>query len=644
MKTKNLTGQNHHSKAGKSIGPVDNLEHHLQPEWWKYLFNSIYLKTDADVVEDDSITKSEVTIFSQILNLKSNDKLLDLACGQGRHLIELAQREEFELFGLDRSRYLIQRAKTISKKKGLSINFKEGDARKLPYATDTFDYITILGNSFGYFETSEDDIKILKEVFRVLKPGGKLLMDVADGGYLKENFTPRSWEWIDKKYFVCRERSLASDNERLISREVVTHTEKGVIVDQFYAERLYTKEVLANLTANVGFKESTFHGNIGADSVRNQDLGMMENRFILTAVAVKEWTPKKKKKDIKNVVVVLGDSNLHDIIKPDAKFDEDDFETIEKLKITLSTLNNYKFSYLNNHRTLISDLLKVQGKTDLVLNLCDEGFNNEAFKELHIPALLEMMKFPYTGSNPQTLAYCYDKSLVRGIAVEIGVPVADAFVITAEENLYELNIPFPVIAKPNFGDSSFGITQKNVAYTIEELVDAILKIREQSGSSNPILVEEFLTGADLTLGIIGNMEHNTVLPIIEEDYSELPEGLPKICGYEAKWLPDSPYMQTLRSIPASLPLATEQELINHSLRLFQRLDCRDYCRFDWRLNNLGEPKLLEANPNPGWCWDGHLAKMSSIGGMDYSQMMEAILNAAELRYNPVNEIAEENLN
>ncbi len=156
-------------------------------------------------------------------------------------------------------------------------------------------------------------------------------------------------------------------------------------------------------------------------------------------------------------------------------------------------------------------------------------------------------------------------------------------------------------------------------------------------------MEEFLRGADLRLGIIGNMEHNTVLPIIEEDYSELPEGLPKICGYEAKWLPDSPYMQTLRSIPASLPLATEQELINHSLRLFQRLDCRDYCRFDWRLNNLGEPKLLEANPNPGWCWDGHLAKMSSIGGMDYSQMMEAILNAAELRYNPVNEIAEENL-
>jgi D-alanine-D-alanine ligase len=254
---------------------------------------------------------------------------------------------------------------------------------------------------------------------------------------------------------------------------------------------------------------------------------------------------------------------------------------------------------------------------------------------LHIPALLEILKLPYTGSNPQNLAYCYDKSLIRGIASEIGVPVADAFVISSDENLYELNIPFPVIAKPNFGDSSFGITQKNVANSIEELSDAIIRIRTQFGYNNPILVEEFLTGAELSLGVIGNTDNYTVLPIIEEDYSELPEGLPKICGYEAKWLVDSPYMKALKSIKANLSIETEQEIIDHSLKLFRRLNCRDYCRFDWRLNSNGQPKLLEVNPNPGWCWDGHLAKMSAIGGMDYTQMLEAILNAADLRNNPI---------
>ena len=634
MKTKEPK-QSPEIKTLRTKGPVANLEHHLHPEWWKRIFNSMYLKTDADVVEDSGITAKEVEFFAQILDLKEGDSLLDLACGQGRHLIELSQKGSYRLFGLDRSRYLIQRAKNLAKKKGLSINFKEGDARKLPYPTDSFDFITLLGNSFGYFETTDDDIKILMEIFRVLKPGGRLLMDVADGEFLRQNFTPRSWEWIDKKHFVCRERSLASDNERLISREVVTHTDKGVIVDQFYAERLYTQVTLANFIFKVGFKDTVFHGHIGADSIRNQDLGMMENRFILTATAVKEWTPKKIKKAVKNIAVILGDPSLNDFIKPDAKFDKDDFETIDKLKAALGLSKNYNFSYLNNHKTLVDDLQKLQGKVDMVLNLCDEGFNNEAIKELHVPALLEILKIPYTGSNPQTLAYCYDKSLIRGIATEIGVPVANAFVITADENLFELNISFPIIAKPNFGDASFGITQKSVTNSVEELTDAILWIRKNFGYGKPILVEEFLTGAEISVGIIGNTDQYRIFPIIEEDYSDLPESLPKICGYEAKWITDSPYMQALKSVPASLPAAIEQDLINHSLKLFERLECRDYCRFDWRLNSLGEPKLLEVNPNPGWCWDGHLAKMCSIGNMSYPEMLEAIINAAELRYNPV---------
>ncbi|MEX0771401.1 MAG: methyltransferase domain-containing protein [Balneolaceae bacterium] len=632
---KKESSQETHSKAKdfRTIGPVSDLEHYLPPDWWKRIFNSMYLKTDADVVEDPRITETEVSLFHQILDLKDGDSILDLACGQGRHLIEMATRGNYNLFGLDRSRYLIQRAKNISKKRGFSINFKEGDVRKLPYSADSFDYVTILGNSFGYFETIDDDLKILNEIFRVLKPGGKVLMDIADGEYLRENYTPRSWEWIDKNHFVCRERSIAADNERLISREIVTHSEKGVIVDQFYAERLYTKDQLKNLLENVDFKEVSFHGYIEPESLRNQDLGMMQQRFILTAKSVKQQTPKSDEKKVRNVIVVMGDPSLADVIKPDAVFDTDDFDTIKRLKTALNKSNNYKFSYLNNHQSLVSDLQKMQAETDFVLNLCDEGFENDAVKELHIPSLLEMLNIPYTGSNPQTLAYCYDKSLIRGIASEIGVPVADAFVITANEKLFELNIPFPVIAKPNFGDSSFGITQKNVANTVEELTDAIFRIRKQFGYSKPILVEEFLTGAELSVGIIGNINNYTILPVIEEDYTDLPEGLPKICGYEAKWLTDSPYMKALKSIPASISFKIEQELIHHSLKLFKRLDCRDYCRFDWRLNSKGEPKLLEVNPNPGWCWDGHLSKMCSIGGMDYSQMLEAILNAAELRHN-----------
>jgi len=616
----------------KSLGPVPNLEEHVQPDWWRLLFNSLYLKTDGDVVDDPQVTVKEVDTFLKILNVSPEDKILDLCCGQGPDSLELARRGFTDVEGLDRSRYLVQKAKAQNKKESLNVKFREGDARKLPYQPDTFDSVMILGNSFGYFETPQDDVRVLKEVFRVLKPWGKILIDVADGDYLKRRFQPRSWEWIDKNYFVCRERSLSMDKQRLISREVITHVGKGVIADQFYAERLYTRKSIEELLKTIGFVDIIIHGQMSGDSQRNQDLGMMEKRIIVTAVVRKEWTPVKKRKEpTKDVVVILGDPTKPDPLKPLRVFDDDDFYTIDQLKDALKELNTYNVTYLNDHDTLVNDLTRLKPKIDFVMNLCDEGYCNDARKELHIPSLLEMLGCPYTGGGPQCLAFCYDKSLVRGIAKEMGIPVPEGFFIKPEDSTFELPFEFPVIAKPNFGDSSFGITQRSVANTGEELVNAIVETREKFGYEKPILVEEFLAGKDFTVGIIGNLpESYIVLPIIEEDYSVLPPDLPRICGYEAKWLPDSPYWN-LKSIPANLPEDMEKFVVECCLKLFERLECRDYCRFDWRLDSKGNPKILEVNPNPGWCWDGHMAKMTKIAGMSYPEMLAAILRAAEER-------------
>jgi len=615
----------------KILGPVLNLEEHVRPDWWRNIFNVLYLKTDADVVDDQNITRKEVDLFSGILKLSLDDKVLDLCCGQGRHSLELARRGFNHVKGLDHSHYLIQKAKARAKKEYLNIKFKEGDARKLPYTTDAFDAVMILGNSFGYFETIKDDLLILKEVFRVLKPWGRLLIDVSDGEYLKKGFQPRSWEWIDKRHFVCRERSLSLDKQRLITREVITHAEKGVIVDQFYAERLYSRKNMSELLEKAGFNEIVIHGEMLTDSQKNQDLGMMKKRIIITAVARKEWTPIKWKKENVDVVVILGDPLKPDILKPMCVFDDDDIHTIDQMKSALRELNGYQFTYLNNHDSLFNDLIKLKPKIDFVFNLADEGYNNDANKELHIPSLLEMFAIPYTGSGPQCLAFCYDKSLVRGIAKEMGISVPNALLINPEDTSFEFPFGFPVLIKPNFGDSSFGITQKSAANNIEEFVNAISEIRERFGYEKPILAEELLSGKDLSVGIIGNPpESYMVLPITEEDYSALPSELPKICGYEAKWLPESPYWN-IKSIPALLPEKIKKLIIEWCLKLFERLGCKDYCRFDWRLDANGNPKLLEVNPNPGWCWDGHLAKMAKIQGTSYGEMLQTILRAAEKR-------------
>jgi D-alanine-D-alanine ligase len=625
------SGKNGNGKV--CLGPINQLEEHTRPDWWKNIFNSLYLKTDGDVVEDPRITSDEIDLFLKILSPAKDARMLDLCCGQGRHSREIAKRGFTDVEGLDRSRYLIQRARYQARRSHLNVRFREGDARKLPHSPDTFEYVMIMGNSFGYFETIQDDLTVLREVLRVLKPWGRILLDITDGEYLKTNFQPRSWEWIDKKHFVCRERSLSTDDNRLISREVITNIDEGVIADQFYAERLYTKQNITDLLVEAGFSDIAFHGAILTDSQRNQDLGMMGKRLVITAVAKKEWTPVKTKKrqKVKNVVVLFGDPNRPDILKPDSVFDDDDIYTIDQLKSALREFKGYNFTYLDKHDSIAQDLSRMKDKIDYVFNLCDEGYNNEATKELHIPALLEIMNIPYTGSNPQCLAYCYDKSLIRGIAKEMEIPVPEAMFIKPQDKSFELYFEPPVIIKPNFGDSSYGITQNSVANSIEEIISAVSEIRDRFGYNKPILIEQFLTGSDISVGIIGNSPDSyTVLPVTEEDYSALPPELPRICGYEAKWKPDSPYWK-IKSIPATLPDSTYEALIDWCMKLIVRLECRDYTRLDWRLDSEGVPRLLEVNPNPGWCWDGHLAKMAKFAGISYREMHRMILQSAEKR-------------
>jgi D-alanine-D-alanine ligase len=615
---------------GKTLGPVLNLEEHVPSDWWSTVFNSLYLKTDADVVDDARITRGEIDLLCKALNLSPDDKILDLCCGQGRHTLELGRRGFRCVEGLDRSHYLIQKAKECAKNEGLGVRFREGDARKLPYPPDSFDALLILGNSFGYFETLQDDLRVLKEVLRVLKPWGKLLIDIANGGYLREHFQPRSWEWINGKLFVCRERSLSCDRDRLVSREVITHVEKGVIADQFYAERLYSFESLARLLTEAGFSDVSSSVEIASDSARAQDLGMMERRIVVTAQARKEWAPvrRRAKAEEKHVVVLLGDPRKPDPLKPLQVFDDDDLYTIDQMKAAVRELTGYRFTYLDNHDTMIQDLMRLAGKTDLVLNLCDEGYCNDPRKELHVTSLLEWLGLPYTGSGPQCLAFCYDKSLVRGAAKEMGIPVPDAVFVKPEDSTFELPFEFPAIVKPDLGDSSFGITARSVAQRPEELLDAVLEVRQKFGYEKPLLVEEFLPGKDLSVGVIGTPPSSyTVLPITEEDYSTVPPELPRICGYEAKWCPDSPYWG-IKSVRAELPPDTEKAIVEWCVALSERLECRDYVRFDWRLDAAGTPKLLEVNPNPGWCWDGHLAKMAAHAGISYSEMLEAIMRSA----------------
>jgi D-alanine-D-alanine ligase len=403
-----------------------------------------------------------------------------------------------------------------------------------------------------------------------------------------------------------------------------------VIADQFYAERLYSRDRITELLDKVGFGNIRFHAFVSPDSTRNQDLGMMAHRMFLTCEA-----PRKAERlprqviSFPEVTVVMGDPRLPDPVNRNGCYNAEDFDTIERLKAALNELPGYRFRYLDNHASLIADLRNQ--RPSFVFNLCDEGFNNDAFMELHVPALLETLDIPYSGAAPSCLGLCYNKSLVRAIAQSLDIPVPAETYFSADDQAATIPSVFPALIKPNYGDSSIGITQEAVVHTWEQAINYLTKLREQMPGV-AILLQEFMTGAEYSIGIIGNPgQAYRVLPPLEVDYSGLDSDLPQLLSYESKWIPDSPYWTQIRYREAQIDEETRRKLVDYSNLLFERLGCRDYARFDFRADETGEIKLLEVNPNPGWCWDGKLNIMATYAGLRYSDLLRLIIEAAQER-------------
>jgi D-alanine-D-alanine ligase len=191
------------------------------------------------------------------------------------------------------------------------------------------------------------------------------------------------------------------------------------------------------------------------------------------------------------------------------------------------------------------------------------------------------------------------------------------------------NLPsfFPALLKPNLGDSSIGITKDAVVHNSQSLVSYLDNLKTMLPKT-AILIQEYLSGAEFSVGVIGNPGNYIILPVLTVDYSKLPKNLPKILGYESKWIPDSPYWNDITYAQASLDVESERQLVDYSTMLFERLGCRDYARFDFRADESGIIKLLEVNPNPGWCWDGKLNLMANFAGKSYADLIQMIIEAA----------------
>jgi D-alanine-D-alanine ligase len=270
--------------VGLAVAAGD-LEEHLPPDWWKTLFTETYLKTDGDVTENDENTKQDVDILLGALRLEPRHAVLDLCCGQGRHCIELARRGFGRVTGLDYSDYLLPLARRRAAARSLAppLRFLRGDARMLPFGARSFDAIISMGNSFGYFADPDDDVRVVAEIAGLLREGGQLFLDLTDGELLRKTFAAESSEWLDEKTLVSRERTLTRSGRRLVSREVVRHRDRGILADQIYAETLYAGDDIRTMLEQIGFTDIRLHPTNSVLSTRNEDLGMLAHRLIVTA-------------------------------------------------------------------------------------------------------------------------------------------------------------------------------------------------------------------------------------------------------------------------------------------------------------------------------------------------------------------------
>ncbi|UCH73628.1 MAG: hypothetical protein JSU82_15000 [Rhodospirillales bacterium] len=330
------------------------------------------------------------------------------------------------------------------------------------------------------------------------------------------------------------------------------------------------------------------------------------------------------------VAVLLGDPRLADHSKREGTFHDEDLATRDSMKAAFASLQGYGFRYLDDHAMMLDALRR--DPPQFVVNFCDTGFANDPYRELNLPAYLEMLDVPYSGAPPAAMVLAWDKAVVRAVAAQLGIAVpAEVYIRPGDEIAALPPDRYPAFVKPACADGSVGITVDAIVHDQAAAHARIQQLRAEL-PGRAILVQEFLPGAEFGVGIIGNPGRQmTVLPPLEVDYDNLDPALPRLLGFESKALPDSPYWTDVKFREARLDTGDRSAIEAAAVTLFERIGLRDYGRFDFRTGADGVIKLMEVNPNPAWSNDGKLAFMAGFASIEYRDMLRMILEAAQVR-------------
>lgn len=333
----------------------------------------------------------------------------------------------------------------------------------------------------------------------------------------------------------------------------------------------------------------------------------------------------------------------YDGMPDDAWDDLDSPVTVQAICAALEA-GGHRATFLEGDLSLVETLPKL--KPDICFNICEGHWGDS--REAHVPALLEMMRIPYTGSGVLTLALTLDKPMTKRVLMfhELPTPAFQVFE-RADEPLDE-DMHFPLFVKPSREGTGMGVSGQSIVHDESELRAQLAA--QLARYRQPILVERFIQGREVTVGVIGNLRPPVArrmpddfqarrvmhglrfLPPLEVDFKAYPasEGGIYTNRMKTEWATDFHYL-----CPAPLPSELVNQLNWLTAATFRVTGCVDVARVDFRLDaaDHDRPYILEINPLPG-LYPGlsDLVLEAAADGMSYEALVNAILDAAVARH------------
>lgn len=298
-----------------------------------------------------------------------------------------------------------------------------------------------------------------------------------------------------------------------------------------------------------------------------------------------------------------------------AEFDKE--ETIEGLENALLNIG-FEVERIGNFKTLISKI--DNNKWDLVFNIAEGCYGIS--RETQVPAILEAYRIPYTFSDPVTIGVCHHKGLTKKILSFSGIKTSPFFIVENIEDIESVNLNYPLFIKPAAEGTGKGISTKSVITNKRELYDSSKLLLEKF--NQPVLVEEFLTGREFTVGVIGTGKDARVIGVLEIFFVDKNHN---VYSYDVKVNYEELVDYKLCNDSIS------QKCAEMALSVHRILNCKDLSRIDIRLDRNGEPNFIEINPLPGLNpIHSDLPMLCRFSNISYQKLIEMIINSTMKRY------------